>query len=194
MSPDAVKQNLANRKKYTLRICVIIVITIVVSLGAIIGLRHLAFYAFWKGMGGPRFILRECEPAVLLPDLERQRKIDFPEGIKEVKTARTAGKRDVPVTTSAFNVRFSADPNTVDTFLKSFRTEITLMPYERNSDTRHSSGLRTPEWFTEPITKGKQHSSIGIYIDISNDKNFVVYFMGYYYRDLEELKKEWGKD
>ncbi|MHC4112964.1 MAG: hypothetical protein ACYSUY_17955 [Planctomycetota bacterium] len=193
MSLDEVKPNPVFRKRNTLRICAIIVITIVVSLCAMIGLRYLVFYGFSMIFDG-RFKFKECKPEALISDLERVFDINFPSEIRQVKSARTSGSWDAPNTTSFFNLKFYADPDTVDTFLKSFPKNIELGEYERSLDTRCSNALHTPKWFTEPINKGKICSGIDIYIDTDDEGNFVVYFCGCYSRDLDELKKEWGKD
>ena len=73
-------------------------------------------------------------------------------------------------------------------------TPVKLQAYERGSDSRKISGQRTPRWFIEPITKGKQYSLLDIYIDTTDESKYVVYYSGYYSRDLDELKKEWGKN
>jgi len=191
MSPDMIERYRALRKEHALRICKITVIFIVVCAGATIGLLYFVYCAFSRL--DPKF--RECEPATLLPDLEKQLEMKFPTKITEVKAARTAGSRDHP-TESDFLVKFFAEPNTVDKFLKSFSIKITPVKYDRSSDKRKIFGARTPQWFTDPITKGKEWSWTSwrnIYIDTTDENNFVVYFMGSYFRDLDEVRKEWEK-
>ena len=74
-------------------------------------------YFFGKIFDG-RFKFRECEPEALISDLERVFDINFPAEIRQVKAARTSGSWDAPNTTSFFNLKFYAEPDIVNTFLK----------------------------------------------------------------------------
>jgi hypothetical protein len=196
MSPDMIEAHRVLKKEGAWSLFKVIALSTVV-LGLVILLIVFVTNYFWARIFDGRFRFRECEPAALLPEVEEQLEIKFPVEITEVTTARTAGSWDSPTTTSFFNIKFSSDPDTVDTFLTSFPTKINLRVYEHDLDRRKISGLRTPKWFTEPITKGKEWSwggSIDVYIDTTDERSFVVYFRGYYTRDLEELRKEWEKD
>jgi hypothetical protein len=133
----------------------------------------------------------ECKPEELLPDLERIFDVNFPEGIREVRTAKTRGLWDS--TDSAFIVKFSAPPDITNKFVESFPEKVTLGSYEAESDFRNNRQLSTPQWFIESIKKGNEGSvyasnkDIDLYIDTSNKKNFVVYLRGYY--EPKELKR-----
>lgn len=136
----------------------------------------------------------ERNPERMLSHLEKTFIIDFPEGITKVKAAKTQGSWDGAV---GFMVKFAADPNTVDRFLKSFQQKIELYPYNPELDTRGSAVIPEPEWFAEPIRQGKEASPIlvcrqrkewhatSIYIDTTNKHSFVVYFEGGYDSELD---------
>lgn len=135
-----------------------------------------------------KYRYRECAAEELLPDLERVFDVNFPEVIKEIKTAKTPGSWDS--NTSNFIVKFCAEPDTVNTFLRSFPEDrlhkVKLYPYASEFDRRNSSSTRPPpEWFTEPITKGEMGGyrlagpKLKIYIDTSDETNYVVYLHGF---------------
>jgi len=131
----------------------------------------------------------ERAPERFLTYLEKTFVIDFPEGITEVKVAKTSGSWDGAV---GFMIKFTADPNTVDRFLKSFQEDVELYPYTREDDSRNIL-KPAPKWFSEPITEGKRArlglvsreygkagSDLSAYIDIKNEESFVVYIHGGY--------------
>lgn len=143
-----------------------------------------------------RFRYRECEPEKLLPDLKEQQDISFPERLKHIKCAHTPGTWDSQ--RGPFIVRFSAEPNTVDTFIKSFPRKFTFEVYKSEDDEREIPDLRTPQWFTEVIKEGKKAMSPAgdtvLYIDTTNKADYVVYLQGYYGRDANEINEELRKD
>ena len=133
----------------------------------------------------------ECNPKRMLNHLEKTFVIDFPEGITEVRAAKTLVSWDEGV---GFKIRFVADPNTVERFLKSFPKEVELYPYRHDRDIRGSGD--TPRWFTVPIIQGKQSvGSLGVgepgasmgrlNIDTTDENNFVVYIYGGYDSELD---------
>ena len=149
--------------------------------GAFFGLSWLSFQMrFWQ----ERYI--ECNPESLLQKLEKKFGIDFPVGIKQIKTAKTLIINEESV---RFIVKFAADPNTVDRFLASFPKEalgVDLEPYAVEFDGRCSITSPLPRWFKEPIRQGKWgyygfgYGDQHIYIDTTNRKSFIVYVYGSY--------------
>ena len=137
-----------------------------------------------------RFI--ECDPQQMVPHLERVFDIDFPEEIREVKAATSRSswlKRNM----ISFKFKFTADPDTVAMFFQSFPKKIHFGAYDPSSDLRHSDLRRTPQWFKKPIQQGKIGSGgvsgrrkniRKIYIDTTNEKDFVIYLDGFYHRNL----------
>ncbi len=133
----------------------------------------------------------ECSPQNLIPDLEEMYDIDFPKDIREIKTAKSIPIKDH----ITFIVKFIAEPDIVDIFIKSFLKGIVLVKYDPEWDVRSASVLPLPAWFTKPIQQGKMgevpgHGDNEIYIDTINEKEFVVYFFGYYDKVLLERKRQ----
>jgi len=135
----------------------------------------------------------ECNPERMVSHLEKTFVMDFPEGITEVRAAKSFGWDD----SIGFMVKFADDPNSVDRFLKSFPKEVSLYQYRREGDIRNSRTY-TPKWFSQPITQGKEASPIlrsrdygkasshlSVYIDTTNEKSFVVYIHGGYDGELD---------
>lgn len=131
----------------------------------------------------------ECDPGKMLANIEKIFTIDFPEEIKVAKAAKAQGSSWDRW--SKFLLKFAAEPNTVDGFLKSFPEKIHFESYERRKDMRQELGMSpTPPWFKTPIQQGKcnlegrgrpgQSLLDWIYIDTSDDKIFVVYMEGRY--------------
>ena len=126
----------------------------------------------------------ECSPNDLIPDLEKTFDINFPKVIKEIKTAKTLGSWDS--NTIHFIVKFCAEPDIVDTFVKSFPRGIGWGSYDPEWDMRSVDISHAPDWFTETITQGKMGDywlagpKMSIYIDTSVETNFVVYLHGFY--------------
>jgi len=151
-------------------------------------LRAVYFPLIKLGIYHYRYI--ERDPEQMINRLERIFDIDFPEDIKKVKVARTRVHWDGVV---GFIVKFTAEPNVVDGFLKIKYSE----PYTRERDNRDSC-MPKPKWFTEPIKQGKtgdiylasrQDKTLfrgEVYIDTEDKKQFVVYIHGGY-------ESEWDK-
>lgn len=135
----------------------------------------------------------ECGPQEMLVDLGRVFHVDFPQDIKHVKAAKSVPDEHGDV---LFIVKFIAEPNAVDRFLKSFPEKplkIELEPYEPEFDRRRSPGYwPPPKWFTKPIRQGKKGAYIladgkkDIYIDTTDEKGFVVYITGWYHPEASE--------
>jgi len=107
----------------------------------------------------------------------------------EIRAAKTPVSWDGAV---GFMIKFAADPNTVDRFLKSFQEDVELYPYTHENDIRDIL-KPAPKWFSESITKGKTagfglvsrdygkaSSNLYVYIDTTNQESFVVYIHGGY--------------
>jgi hypothetical protein len=74
----------------------------------------------------------------------------------------------------------------VDVFLSSFPQSIDFDPYTKKEDARHfeTKYHLAPSWFTEPIKGGKigythDEYDIHIYIDTSNERQYIVYLLGF---------------
>jgi hypothetical protein len=130
----------------------------------------------------------ECNPERMVSHLEKTFVIDFPEDITKVRTAKSFGWDD----SIGFMVKFVAEPNSVDRFLKSFPKEGNLSQYRVEDDIRDTRTY-VPKWFSEPIIQGKEASpslvsrdygkagsDLSVYIDTTNEKGFVVYIHGGY--------------
>ena len=135
----------------------------------------------------------ECNSERMVSHLEKTFVIDFPEVITEVRTAKSSGWDD----SIGFMVKFVAEPNSVDRFLKSFQEEVNLSQYRVEDDIRDASTY-VPKWFSEPITEGKRArpglvsrdygkagSDLSVYIDTTNQESFVVYIHGGYEGKLD---------
>ncbi|MHC4737184.1 MAG: YgaP family membrane protein [Planctomycetota bacterium] len=129
----------------------------------------------------------ECDPNSMITRLERMLKVDFPEGIREAKAAKT---RSYSWNDISFLLKFAAEPNATYSFFKSFPENIHFESYERMKDRRAEY---QPKWFRNPISQGKFSSGgpygpkrnlYSIYIDTSNEKIFIVYLEGVYSRKL----------
>jgi hypothetical protein len=174
----------------------IIIVTIAICLGSLCIL-FVAGVALMFLLGLPFYLTGvyfECDPERMVSHLEKTFVIDFPEQqIKEVRAAKSFGW-DHSV---GFKIKFVADPNAVDRFLKSFPKEVNLYQYRREDDIRDTSTY-TPKWFSEPITQGKEaspifrsrdfgkaYSHLSLYIDTTNEQSFVVYIRGSYDSELD---------
>lgn len=127
----------------------------------------------------------ECDSKQLLSALERTFEISFPTQIQGLKTAKTA-KHGIDSSIS-FIVKFTAKPETVNKFLESFPDGLAFdIHYNEEDDLRSAYVWPPPRWFTEPIAQGKMCEyrlagpKLKIYIDTSDETNFVVYLRGYY--------------
>lgn len=168
---------------------IIVLIAIVLgslSILVIAGAVFISFYLLPFFVGD---IYIERAPERFLAHLEKTFVIDFPEGIREVKVAKTSGSWDGAV---GFMIKFNADPNTVDRFLKSFQEDVELYPYTIEDDIRDIL-KPAPKWFSDSITQGKRAgfglvsreygkagSVLYVYIDTTNQESLVVYIHGGY--------------
>jgi hypothetical protein len=125
----------------------------------------------------------ECDPEDVLPFVEQAFSIVFPEDAEQIKVAKQKYER----TFVHFLIRFSADPNALDMFLKSFPKKVEFGPCSRDS----RSGWFLPKWFKKPIRIGKRQVSVlavhkgnlqKFCIDTTNQESFVVYLQGFFVR------------
>lgn len=163
------------------------VIRTLIKLFAIALLPFVLIFAcsyFGHMMGGYQERYVGCDPKKLLPNLESLFHISFPREVIEVKAAKTAIAIEGVI---PFLVKFRAQPNVVDRFWRSFTDEglpIFWESYEPEIDIRGSHSWRPPRWFTKPIRQGKVgmyksgKGTIMIYVDTTDEKNFVVYLKG----------------
>jgi len=172
---------------------IIVVIAIVLGSLSILVMAGVALMFF---LGLPFYLTGvyfECNPERMVSHLEKTFVIDFPKGIAEVRTAKSFGWDD----SIGFMVKFVAEPNSVDRFLKSFQEEVNLSKYLVEDDIRDASTY-VPKWFSEPIKQGKEArpsfrsrvygkagSDLSVYIDTTNEKSFVVYILGGYEGKLD---------
>lgn len=134
----------------------------------------------------------ECAPEELILDLEIAFDINIPEDIGDIKTAKAPPDEGAVV----FIVKFSAEADTVRRFVASLPRAGELPGYEQESDTRAASIFPMPNWFTEPIRRGRMRSistsgALGrLYIDTTLWERFIVYFHGFYSESLSELERQ----
>ena len=136
----------------------------------------------------------ECDSQELLPILQWIFDADFPEDIRDVKTAKTRDHDGAIL----FIVKLAGEPNTIGRFLESFENKLAPVDYNSESDNRGSLWPFTPRWFKKPIKQGtiswvssvRGTTTTGfrayVYIDTTNEKNFIVYFYGNYSTSLEK--------
>lgn len=138
------------------------------------------YLSFQIGFYQHRYV--ECDPEVLLSDLEKVFAFEFPSDVREVKAAKTSTTDRIMV---LFMVKFAAQPAAIDEFLASFPKEpleVMLEPYDIESDGRSRHTFPTPRLFLKPIQQGKRgyyspgFGRIDIYID-TTDKNCSVVYM-----------------
>jgi len=172
-----------------------IIVSIAIVLGSL-SILIVAGVALMFFLGLPFYltgIYFECNPERMVCHLEKTFIIDFPEDITEVRTAKSYGWDD----SIGFMVKFIAEPNSVERFLKSFPKEVSLYQYRVEDDTRDARTY-VPKWFSEAITQGKEASpsfrsreygkagsDLSVYIDTTNEKRFVVYIHGGYDGELD---------
>ncbi|MHC4640005.1 MAG: hypothetical protein ACYS32_00070 [Planctomycetota bacterium] len=137
--------------------------------------------------------LVECPPKNLLPTLEEDFVIKFPDGISETRTAKSIAVEG----DHNYIVKFVASPNDVDKFFKSFPDEsYTTYPLSQNIKTvfiKPDYSLHfIPRWFTRPIKEGTvSWCTLGnrdtkIYIDTADKEKHIVYIYGYYPKNDKE--------
>lgn len=142
-------------------------------------------YYFYHG----QFKYIDCTPEELLPDLEDRFKINFPEDMQNIQTAKNKASDS---NTVDYVAKFTIAPNIFEKFLTSFPEKIEFFEEFTEEDSqansyRYMAPLRLfPEWFRTPITKGKNgmyglsHGEMRISVDISNETNQLVYLSGWY--------------
>lgn len=171
--------------KRTMRFLVILLLAVVGAGSLLIGAVYLGFQI---GFYQHRYV--ECDPEVLLSDLEKVFAFEFPSDVREVKAAKTSTTDRI---IALFMVKFAAQPAAIDEFLASFPKEpleVMLEPYDIESDGRSRHTFPTPRWFLKPIQQGKRgfcHRGFGrivIYIDTTDKKCSVVYMDGQVSSDM----------
>ena len=174
-----------------------IIVAIAIGLGSL-SILVVAGVALILFLGLPFYLTDgyiERDPEHMVSHLEKTFVIDFPEQIGEVRAAKTPVSWDGAV---GFMVKFVAEPNSVDKFLKSFEQKVELYPYIPDRDIRGTFVVHEPGWFTEAIKRGKMaspslvrrdygkaSSDLSVYIDTTNEKSFVVYIHGGYGSELD---------
>jgi hypothetical protein len=177
-----------NMRKWIKRTFIIPIAIILISLCLWAGFKVLGCfnYYFGKYLIPSRGKYYWCDPKELIMDIEDNFGHKFPNGIMEIKAAKTLQREG----TISFLIRFTAEPNVVDAFFNSFPGEVVFNEYTSSDDMR-TNFSSVPAWFKKPIRKGKMgyklstiNPNIGnsfIYIDTANEKRYVVYWIGYYY-------------
>ncbi len=174
-------------RKWQKRITVLVVLLLFVLMMSIAAFIWLGV-AVGRGYEARDYQTRhvECDPGELLPVLEKLFDVNFPQGLRDVKAAKSLEPFDGVI---FFIVKFTADPDTVNGFFKTFPKKIRFTPYDAEYDGRIRSGTwPPPAWFTKPIQKGMKarhyighlHGSTVIYIDSTDEQNYVVYLHGSY--------------
>jgi hypothetical protein len=129
-----------------------------------------------------------CAPKELITDMEGAFDLKFPDSITEIKAARRPRSEG----SVHFIIRFTAEPNALDALVTSFPGGFRFIEYVPIGDSRANID-DVPIWFKDPIQEGKigyprrtRHMhSVGtdlhsMYIDMMDEKKFVVYWRGYY--------------
>ncbi|MGB2809266.1 MAG: hypothetical protein WBC22_16100 [Sedimentisphaerales bacterium] len=163
------------------KLTIIITLAIIVTPLACWGLLNLMIWLYHLGPVKGKYYL--CAPEELIVKLEGKLDLKFPDDFRDIKAAKTL----VSEGSVGFLIRFSAEPNVVDAFFNSFKGEVIFNKYDPSGDVR----LNYPKalaWFKKPIPKGKMGFDFNsgrvnsfIYIDITNEKWYVVYWRGSYY-------------
>ncbi len=158
---------------------------ILISLGLWAGFKVLGWlnYRFGKYLIPYRGTYYWCDPEELIVKLEGRLDLKFPDDFRDIKAAKTP----VLEGSVSFLIRFTAEPNVMNAFFNSFPREVIFEEYTPSEDIR-SNLPSALDWFMKPIRKGKfaiayntpRVNSI-IYIDITNEKWYVVYWYGSYY-------------
>lgn len=161
--------------------------------GFVVLLALLAFLgAYWIYQSGG-YIRRN--PKKVIARIEKIFEIDFPDEIKDVRTATTWMEWDNWTT---YIIKFRVEPKSLNTLIKIEH----LSPYDPNDDERMKSlDLPMPKWYAQPIQQGNvgtltlrsprghvSHEAC-VYVDTSDDKTFVVYIHGSYHSGLNKLAR-----
>ena len=165
---------------------IIPIVIVLISLGLWAGFKNLGWlnYRFGAYLVRDKFMYYWCDPKELIVHMEGIFGHKFPDGITEIKAAKTLRSEG----SVSFIIRFTAEPNVVDAFVNSFPGEVKIEEYAPSDDVRIKL-WSAPAWFKKPIRKGKigfpsmnrpaRGRSI-IYIDMTNEKWYVVYMSGHY--------------
>lgn len=169
------------------RTIIILTAIILISLGLWAGFKVLGYlnYRFGAYRGTDKSMFDLCVPEELIVKLEGKLGLKFTNDITEIKAAKKLSSEG----SVFFLIRFTAEPNVVDAFFNSFPGEVIFNEYALSDDVRTNlpSALA---WFKKPIRKGKigfPSSNLStrvfsiMYIDMTNEKKYVVYWRGYYY-------------
>lgn len=128
------------------------------------------------------FIRRD--PKKIIARLEGAFVVDLPEKFKDARAATAWLGWDNGYT--GYIIKFRIEPNALQSFVKLEN----LNPYDRDADERDKNIIPMPKWYTQPIQRGKMGTielsspkykvdcSADIYIDTSDEKNFIVYMGG----------------
>lgn len=171
--------------KRTIKLLAVVLGGIVLAFAIVVG---LMFLRIGISQYQSRFV--EYQPKQVLPVLERVFNFNFPADIKEVKTAQTIS-RDGFI---HFIARFVAEPDTIQRFLESFTDMNMFQPYKSEADLRDWGFWPPPRWFKKPIKQGRIYADTiarpgrnlrQIYIDTTNEKDFLVYMQGSYSSNLD---------
>jgi hypothetical protein len=147
--------------------------------------------AYWIVKSGG-YIRRN--PKKVIARMERIFEIDFPDDIKDLRASTSWMEWDNWTT---YIIKFRVEPKALDAFIKIEH----LSNYEPNDDERAEDILPPPKWYSEPIQKGRMGTltldcprdnatyEAEIYVDTSDEKNFVVYIQGSYHRNLNKLAR-----
>ena len=129
----------------------------------------------------------EYNSSKMVKYLENKYDIKFPNDTKDIKSAKSG----IAEGYSWFILKFTADPNEIEKFFKK-AVSISLHPLYSPGDSRFLEHESVPEWWTNPIEKGKcgyiyvkvknndKESRIDVYLDTSNEKKSVIYLRGWY--------------
>lgn len=139
-------------------------------------------------MGADKFTFYNCPPEEVIARMETAFGLKFPDGVTKIRAAKTPYSEG----NTSFVIRFTAEPNVVDALLRSFPGGIRLHEYTRESDFRPETA-GAPGWYKDPIQRGKWGcpgptpsmeragtALLNIYIDMTDDAKYVVYWTGYY--------------
>lgn len=169
------------------KLTIIIPVAVIVTLLACWGL--LNFMMIWLDLLGPdKGVLKKCDPQDLILAMEDSFDLKFPDGITEIKAAKTPPSEG----SVYFVIRFTAEPNALDALVASFPGGFHFREHEPIEDPRaNMDGV--PIWYKDPIREGKigyprrtpHMKSVGtnlwpMYIDMTDKKRFVVYWRGYH--------------
>ena len=175
-------------RKWAKLTIIIPIAIILISLGLWAGFKVLGYLNYYFGayLIPSKGTYYWCAPKELISDIEGNFGYKFPDGMTKIKAAKTLQSEG----TVSFIIRFTAEPNVVDAFFNSFPGKVVFSEYTPSDDMR-SNLSSTLAWFKKPIRKGKIgfklstiNPAIGnsiIYIDMKNEKSYVVYWDGYYY-------------